>query len=400
MKPDSTESAASSTAQAATGCSAMKDDPTESAALLRAVVATAPDAIICTDIDSKICAVNPAAERLFGYTESELLGRHVTMLMPVDFREQHDAHVERYRSGGESRIAGRGRAVAGQHKDGSTFPAQLFIGEACVTNSCHFVGFIRDLSALDHEHRRVQELQSKLSHMSRLGEMGQLASALAHELTQPLAAIMNYTQAVRRISTLKPQSGFSESTAEIFEKIEHQAARAVDIIRRLRSFVQRHESERDDCDLRVLIEEALALALIGPPGQGVRVQLALMPGPVEVNVDRVEILQVLVNLVRNGIDAMAALPEREIAITTALHDRNFARVSVSDRGCGIAPEIATELFDSFVTTKTEGLGIGLTISKKIIEAHDGVIWCTPNEIVGTTFHFTVPLALSEREERE
>ena len=334
----------------------MKPDPTESAALLLAVLDISPDAIICTDVSGKIRAANPAAERLFGYTRIELIGQNVKILMPVDFREQHDAHVARYVATGERRIIGRGRVVAGQHKDGSTFPAELFIGEASVNETCHFVGFVRDRSDLDREHHRVQELQSKLFHVSRLGEMGQLASALAHEVTQPLAAIMNYVQALRRMSALNPQSAFSSSTADIFEKIEYQAGRAVDIVKHLRTFVQKHESERDECDLHVLIEESLALALVGASRQGARVQLRLMPGILEVNVDRVQILQVLVNLVRNGIDAMEALPQREITIATAVHNRNFVRVSVADKGCGIAPEIAKELFDSFVTTKTQGLG--------------------------------------------
>jgi two-component system sensor kinase FixL len=168
----------------------------------------------------------------------------------------------------------------------------------------------------------------------------------------------------------------------------------------LRAFVQKHESERGECDLHVLIEEALALALVGASRQGASVQLMLMPGVLEINVDRVQILQVLVNLVRNGIDAMDALQQREITIATAIHNPNFVRVSISDMGCGIAPEIDKELFDSFVTTKTHGLGIGLSISKKIIEAHEGEIWCAPNESVGTTFHFTVPLARAARTDRD
>ena len=378
----------------------MTPDPNESAALLRAVVDNSPDAIVTIDVAGKICSANPAAERLFGYSEVALIGQNVKILMPAHFREQHDTYVGRYVTTHERRILGKGRVVEGRHKDGSTFPAALFVGETFVGKTRHFVGFVRDLSELDREHRRVQELQSKLFHVSRLGEMGQLASALAHEVTQPLAAIMNYTQALRRMSDLDPQSASLSSTADIFEKIENQAGRAVDIIKHLRTFVQKHESEREDCDLHVLIEETLALSLIGPSGQGIRVQLALMPGSLELNVDRIQIQQVLVNLVRNGIDAMGALPQRELTIATALHDRDFVRVSVSDTGCGIAPEIAKELFDSFVTTKTQGLGIGLAISKRIIEAHEGEIWCTPNEPVGTTFHFTVPLAVAARTDRE
>lgn len=378
----------------------MTPEENASAALLRAVVDNSPDAIVTIDIRGNICSANPAAERLFGYAEIELVGQNVKILMPPHFREQHDAFIARYVATAVRRILGKGRVIEGRHKDGSTFPAELFVGETYVGEARHFVGFVRDLSDLDREHRRVQELQSKLFHVSRLGEMGQLASALAHEVTQPLAAIMNYTQALRRMSDLDRQSVSSSTTADIFEKIENQAGRAVDIIKHLRTFVQRHESEREDCDLHVLIEEALALSLIGPSGQGVRVQSALMPGSVELNVDRIQIQQVLVNLVRNGIDAMGTQPQRELTIATALHNADFVRVSVSDTGCGIAPEIAKELFDSFVTTKTQGLGIGLAISKRIIEAHEGEIWCVPNQPFGTTFHFTVPLAAAARAARQ
>lgn len=267
----------------------MSTDPSASSALLRAVVATSPDAIITIDASGKVRSVNPAAERLFGYTELELVGHNVKILMPPHFREEHELYISRYLATGERRILGRGRVVAGQHKDGSTFPAELFVGETLIDGVRHFVGFIRDLSDLDREHRKVQELQSKLFHVSRLGEMGQLASALAHEVTQPLAAIMNYLQALRAMLTLNPQLTSSSSAGAIYEKIEYQAGRAVDIIKRLRTFVQKHESERGDFDLHALIEEALALALIGPSGQGARVRLVLRQGTLKVNVDRVQI---------------------------------------------------------------------------------------------------------------
>ncbi|MFI5011157.1 MAG: sensor histidine kinase [Hyphomicrobiales bacterium] len=370
----------------------MSADPTEGTALLHAVVGTSPDAIITIDVGGEIHSFNAAAERLFGYTQTEALGQNVKILMPSHFREQHDVYIARYLATGERHIIGTGRVVAGQHKDGSTFPVELFVGETLVDDARLFVGFIRDLSDLDREHRRVQELQSKLFHASRLGEMGQVASGLVHEVTQPLAAIMNYIQAARRMSASAPVPEFSSSGAEVLEKIAQQAERAVDIIRRLRSFLERRESERDRHDLHAIIEEALALALVGPAGRGVRVQLALMPGILDVHIDRVQIQQVLVNLVRNGIDAMEGMPHREVTISTASHDAGFTRVSVSDVGCGISSEIADELFEEFVTTKEQGLGVGLSISKTIVEAHGGRIWFTLNVPAGATFHFTVPLA--------
>jgi two-component system sensor kinase FixL len=370
----------------------MIPSPTKSTALLHAVVNTSPEAIITIDVRGKIHSFNPAAEQLFGYTQAEALGENVKILMPSHFREHHEDFVTHYLETGERHVIGIGRIVAGQHRDGSTFPIELFVGETIVDDTRLFVGFIRDLSDLDREHRRVQELQSKLFHVSRLGEAGQMASGLAHEVTQPLAAIMNYVQAARRMSASTLPSEFSSSAVEVFEKIEQQARRAVDIIKRLRRFVEKRESERDWHDLHVLIEEALALSLVGPAGRGVRIRLALMPGILNVDVDRVQIQQVLVNVVHNAIDATEGMPQRDITISTALHETNHVRISVSDTGPGIASDIAEQLFESFVTTKEQGLGVGLSISKSIIEAHGGQIWFTPNTPVGATFHITLPRA--------
>lgn len=363
---------------------------TESTALLHAVVNTSPEAIITIDVKGINYSFNPAAERLFGHTASDVLGKNVQVLMPPAFRARHDEFVAQYAATGEPSIIGIGRIVTGQHKNGSHFPMELFVGETSVDNTRLFVGFIRDLSELDRQHRRVQELQSKLFHVSRLGEAGQMASGLAHEVAQPLAAIMNYAQAARRISISSSPLEFFSSAVDIFEKIEQQAWRAVDIIKRLRRFVEKRESERDMHDLYVLIDEALELSLVGPAGRGVRIQKALMPGGVIVCVDRVQIQQVLVNILHNAIDATEGMARRDVTIATAPQDDDFVRVAISDTGPGIAPDIADRLFESFITTKPQGLGVGLSISKSIIEAHGGQIWFEPGDPTGATFHFTLP----------
>lgn len=366
------------------------------AALLDAVVKTSPDAIVTIDARGAIQSFNPAAEALFGYSEQEVMGVNVKVLMPQHFAAHHDDDLVRYQSTSERHIIGTGRIVDALRKDGSIFPVELFVGEAAANGRRIFIGFMRDLSELERRHRRIQELQVKLFHVSRLGEMGQIASGLAHEVTQPLAAIMNYSQAARRMLAM-PDPPREFSSAELFEKIEQQARRAADIIKHLRTFVEKRDIQRGKHDLHEIIAEALTLALVGPARHSVRIQMVPAAHAVIVDVDRVQIQQVLINLVRNGIDAMEESADREISIVTAADGPDFARISVSDKGCGVAPQIKSQLFESFVTTKQKGLGVGLSISQTIVQAHGGKLWFTPNAGAGTTFHFTVPLAKPEPE---
>jgi two-component system sensor kinase FixL len=364
----------------------------DSAGLFRAVIDTSPDAIIVIDASGAVRLLSPAAERLFGYAESEVLGQNVKVLAPPHFREQHDQFITHYLATGEKRIIGIGRVVAGRRKDGSSFPMELFVGEATRAGERLFVGFVRDLSSRDREHRRAQQLQAKLYHVSRLGEMGQMASGLAHEITQPLGAIMNYVNAARRSAAMAQPA----TANEVLDKISEQARRAVEIVRRLRSFVAMSDIHKEHCDLHVLIEEAVALAALGPTARSVRIDLRLMPRSLPVTVDRVQIQQVLVNLLRNSIDAMLRSSRREITISTRLDEEDVVFVSVSDTGPGVEPDLVSQLFEAFVTSKADGLGIGLSISKTIIEAHGGRIWFTPNPDVGASFHFTLPSGGEER----
>ena len=362
----------------------------EREAHLLSIYDTAPDALIVIDDHGIMQSYSAAAERMFGWSASEVLGRNVKMLMPQPFRVQHDGYLHRYLDTGERRIIGIGRIVVGERKDGSTFPMELAVGEVRSERGRVFTGFVRDLTERQETETRLQELQSELVHMSRLSAMGEMASALAHELNQPLSAIANYLSGARRL--LERADVDEPRATDALEKAADQALRAGEIIRRLRDFLARGEGERRVENLPKLVQEACALALVGAKEHSIRVNYALALDTEAVLVDRVQIQQVILNLVRNAIDAMAEHPRRELTIATGAANDGMAMISVSDTGPGVDNIAAAKLFQPFVTTKATGMGVGLSISRSIVEAHGGRIWTEPNPGGGAIFRFTVRLA--------
>jgi two-component system sensor kinase FixL len=262
-------------------------------------------------------------------------------------------------------------------------------------NTRFFTGFIRDLSERQKTEARLQELQSELVHISRLTAMGEMASALAHELNQPLSAIANYMKGSRRLleGRADEQSGM---VRDAMDKAAEQSLRAGQIIRRLRDFVARGESERRVESIKKLVEEASALALVGAKDQGVRVLFRLDPNVDLVLADKVQIQQVILNLMRNAIEAMEPSQRRELVLSIAPNGSGMIDVSVADTGTGIAEDIMPHLFQPFITSKRHGMGVGLSISRTIIEGHGGRIWAEPNPGGGTVFHFTLR-AVSEED---
>jgi two-component system sensor kinase FixL len=359
----------------------------EREAHLRSVLDTIPDAMIVIDQDGRIQSFSATAERLFGYGAKEIVGQNVGILMPKPRSGQHDAYLQRYMETGEKRIIGRGRVVVGLRRDGSTFPMELAIGEMLSGDRHFFTGFIRDITERQETQQRLQDLQAALVHISRFSAMGEMASTLAHELNQPLTAVASYLNGCRRLL----DGVENESAGMIRDAIERaadQAMRAGQIIRRLRQFVARGESERQVESLPKLIEEASALALVGIKETGVRVLTCFDPSAAFVFVDKIQIQQVILNLMRNAIEAMQETPVRELRISTQ-NDGDTVEVIVADTGPGIASEIADQLFQPFVTTKADGMGIGLSISRTIIEAHGGRLWVEPNPGGGTVFRLTL-----------
>jgi two-component system sensor kinase FixL len=361
---------------------------------LTSILDTVPDAMIVIDERGVVQSFSSAAERLFGYKSSEVVGQNIKMLMPSPYRENHDAYIERYLRTGERRIIGIGRVVVGERKDGSTFPMELAVGEMRSSNQRFFTGFIRDLTERQQTEARLQELQSELVHISRLTAMGEMASALAHELNQPLSAIANYLKGSRRLLE-NSSDDRSALLRNAMDKAAEQALRAGQIIRRLRDFVARGESERRVESVKKLVEEASALALVGAKDLGVRVRFQLDPTVDLVLADKVQIQQVLLNLLRNAVEAMESSQRRELVISTSSERDGMIAISVADTGPGIAPEIMSQLFQPFVTNKPHGMGVGLSISRTIVEAHGGQIGVEPNPGGGTIFRFTLRAVTQE-----
>jgi len=360
----------------------------EREAHLQSVLDTVPDAMIVIDTAGAIHSFSATAEKLFGYTAQEVIGCNVSMLMPEPYRSAHDGYIGRYLETGERRIIGIGRLVVGQRRDGSTFPMELAVGEMRSGERRFFTGFVRDLTERQETQKRLQDLQAELIFMSRFTALGEMASTLAHELNQPLTAAASYLNGARRLlDGGRPQDiavarGAIDSAAE-------QALRAGQIIKRLREFVARGESERQAEDLRKLVEEAAALALVGAKESGAHVTFFYDPAARFVLVDKIQIQQVILNLIRNALEAMLETDRRELKVESRRLADGLVELCVTDTGPGIAPEIASRLFIPFTTTKPHGMGVGLSISRTIVEAHGGRLWAEPNPGGGTIFRLTL-----------
>ena len=355
---------------------------------LRSILDAVPDATVVIDDNGVIQSFSAAAERLFGYRQSSVIGRNVSLLMPSPYRENHDLYIARYLTTGEKRIIGIDRVVSGQRKDGSTFPMKLEVGEMTSGERRFFTGFIRDLTERQETEHQLQELQTELARLSRLTAMGEMASTLAHEINQPLSAISNYLQGCSRLLERVEHPNAPKIRDALAETIK-QTLRAGHIIRQLREFVTRGETEKRPENINKLVEEASALALVGAKEEGVktlfRFDIRLDP----VLVEKVQIQQVMLNLMRNAIESMHGCDQKELLVTTAAAARDMVEVSVADTGAGLSEEISDRLFQPFVTTKPAGMGVGLSISKRIIEAHGGQMWAEPNPGGGTVFRFTL-----------
>jgi two-component system sensor kinase FixL len=359
---------------------------------LASILDTVPDAMVVTDEEGFVQSFSPVAETLFQWSKAEVVGQNFLILMTPSDREALESDMERRAAAGEGRTIGIRRILTGQRKDGSTFPLDLFVGVTNSNGHRFFTGFVRDLTERHIAEARLQELQAELLHVSRLSAMGEMASSLAHELNQPLSAISNYLRGGRRL--LETENRDSRALPAI-EKAADQALRAGDIIRHMRNFIAGGESDRGETSLNGLLEEASELGLVGAHERGIDTRFDLSPAVDAVEVDRVQVQQVVLNLLRNAIEAMKDSPRRELSVTTSAAG-DMAMVSVSDTGHGISPEVADKLFQPFVSTKSgQGMGVGLSICRGIIEAHGGRIWTEPNPPGGTIFRFTLPRATRE-----
>jgi two-component system sensor kinase FixL len=371
---------------------------TVSEARLLSVLDTAVDGIIVIDDKARILIFNKACEALFGYTAQEVAGRNIKCLMPPEFADHHDGYLGHYLNTGEKRIIGIGREVRGQHRDGTVFPLELSVGEAETPDGRQFIGVLRDLRARKAVEHRLNQLQAQLVNLARVNAMDEMGAAIAHELNQPLTAVMLYLQAVLR----KHKDGGLSETAlgEILTKALREAERAGSIIQRMRQFVEKREPERQRVDLELLIDEALELTLLGTDTTGVALQRERAPDLPTVEVDPVQIQQIVCNLARNGLEAVKSRDQRWIRVATRKMD-HVVRVEIQDSGSGIPKDVAQTLFRAFSTSKRTGLGLGLAISRTIAQNHGGDLEVDPGgDGKGATFILTLPLLSASAEPAE
>lgn len=377
-----------------------------SEARLRSILDTVPDGVLVVDEHGIIEAFSTTAELLFGYAAREMVGRDVTTLFLSPGRDRRDGSSPPYAATGGADAFGLslGHVGDGRRKDGSTFPVEIAFGEVRADGRWLFTGFVRDLTHRRAAEARLQELQAELLHVSRVSAAGEMASALAHELNQPLTAVASAVRAAQRMLANPPDR--PAAPTEIREAVglaAEQALRAGQIVRRLRDFVIRDgEADKRAEDLGKLAEVAGTLALVGARERGVRIDLSIGPQLPLVFADRIQIQQVLLNLIRNALEAMVqgqgedGTPRKcELSVTARLVGPDWVEVAVADTGPGLAPAIAGRLFESFVSGKPGGMGMGLSICRSIVDAHGGRLWAAANPGGGAVFRFTLPVALPD-----
>jgi len=363
------------------------------AAEFEALLDATVDAIIVIDHQGKIIRFNKAAETMFGYSSAEMLGRSINRIIHGTESERHDNYIRNYLYTGVRKIIGIGREVQAIRKDGSTFPAALSVGEVRIKNRVRFVGVMRDLTLEKEAEKDTLRHREQLMHVSRLTTMGEMAAAMAHEINQPLSAIATYTAACVRLLN-QPEDNRQEVTAALTE-IGTQAHRAGEIIQRIRHFTRSREFTRKTVNIRAMIEEITPLAQLDANANGVRLTINLSDELPDVTVDGIQIQQVVLNLLRNGVDAMAEVPgdQRSLTLNAYCESPQTVRVDISDRGHGVSDEVQEKLFTPFFTTKEWGMGMGLAISRSIITAHGGKLDCMNNADAGATFFFTLPTSV-------
>jgi two-component system sensor kinase FixL len=355
---------------------------------LRALLDAAVDGIIIIDHLGVIRSFNRAAERLFGFTNDEVVGRNVSMLMSEEDENAHDGHLARYVDTRAAHIIGKGRDVTVRRKDGSLFPAHLSVGAIAGEDPPRFVGFIHDITQSRRMEAESHQLQDRLTHVSRLATVGEMASGIAHELNQPLAAMATYAHACDRLLALAEPD--IEEVRSALKLISDQAVRAGDIIRRMRGLARSDESVRAPVNINTLIDELSTLISSDAKAHGVQFRQELAPDLPAVSANGAQIQQVVVNLVRNALEALApgrTAPARsEVVVATRRTPDGHVEISISDNGPGVADSLKDRIFDPFCTTKATGTGLGLAISRTIIAAHEGQLEYEPNQPTGARFN--------------
>jgi two-component system sensor kinase FixL len=365
--------------------------PPGSTTAFDALMQAAADAIIIIDDAGRILRFNPGAERIFGYIEAEVSGRNVAILMPEPHRSQHDEYIGRYRRTGKAEIIGRGREETGLRKDGREFPMLLSVGVIEQEDRTRFVGIVRDLSEFREAQEKVRQLEEQLLHADRLVILGELTAGIAHEINQPLTAIAAYADAARSMINRR-QDAPREDMESICERIGEQSRRAGDVVQRLRKLVRSGQVSKAKHDINKIIRNVLLLFEYEIKKRNISVQFEERSAPLELYVDEVQIQQILVNLVKNSLDAMSESRQGTGKVTLRVEQNDAdVQIEVTDNGPGVSPDARDRLFEAFFTTKPRGVGLGLSICRSIAAAHGGNLSYEPLEQGGSRFTLSLPL---------
>lgn len=359
----------------------------ETKAYLRSIIDASPIAIITINESGLIQSFSREAEKCFGYNEPDILGKNINLLMPGPDHAQHDQYLRRYLETGEKRIIGRARAVFAKRQNGEIFPVMLNVSEF-QDGERIFVGFIEDLTHQRDTERRLEETQHQLQHAGRIGAMGEIAASIAHELNQPLTAAASLAGAVS-LSLKKAECPACADAIEMLDDVVSEIRRASEIIRQMRDFIRKRKTAKSLHSVNKVVQEAATIALIGGKTSGVVLEANLDDNVGELKIDRVQIQQVIVNLVRNALDAMRNSDKKQLTIST-ITSGDFVEIKIADTGAGIPEKMKSRLFEPFATSKADGIGIGLSISKSIIDAHQGEIFANSKESTGCVFTVKLP----------
>jgi PAS domain S-box-containing protein len=367
-----------------------EDELRRSEARHRVVVETANDAVVSIDESGVIVLANPATKRIFGYNPEELIGKSLTVLMPGAMRGLHERGFKRYLESGAKHLNWQGTEMTALRANGEEFPVEVSFGEMMTDERKVFTGFIRDISEKKRAEEELRNTHAELARVMRVMTIGQLTASIAHEVNQPLSGIVtNASTCLRMLSGDPPNIDGARETAR---RTIRDGNRASEVVSRLRALFKRKEVAAEPVDLNDAAREVITLSLSEMQSDRILVRHDFAENLPEVKGDRIQLQQVILNLMRNALDAMRDVDNRprELLIKTESDDGKNVKLTVRDTGAGFAPEAADRLFDSFYTTKDDGMGVGLSVSRSIVEAHRGRIWASANDGPGSSFAFSVP----------
>lgn len=358
------------------------------------ILDAAVDAIIVIDDAGLIHSINSATLDMFGHEANALIGQPVGKLMPEPYRSGHQRFIQHYLATGDARIIGIGRELVAERADGSTFPISLAISEVGTDGARYFAGVIRDLTEQKAVQQALAEQRERLAQVGRLSTMGEMTASIAHEINQPLTAIAMYAQACQRL--LAHEQLDRKKVAEALTKLNQQALRAGAVIERIQRFVRNEDGQRETVDIAQLVQDLMLLVTPDARLHGVQIILELQAGVICL-CDPIQIQQVLINLIRNAIDAMyeASLAHGDRIFLSSHQSEGRVFLSVKDSGPGVPESEADRIFDAFHSTKSSGMGMGLSICRSIAKAHDGALRFFNHEGAGCTFELQLPLGVPD-----